>query len=82
MVEAAAFEATGDKPEPRRRGRGGRKPTSQPLDAAATLPVTAPQQIAALNEPAVPEDTLVNAAAKPSTRSRRPRKPALKPDPT
>jgi hypothetical protein len=54
------------------------------LDAAATLPVTAPQQIAALNEPApsAPEGTLINPAAKPSTRSRRPRKPALKPDPT
>jgi hypothetical protein len=81
MVETVASDLFGDKPEPRRRGRGGRKSAPTTAEVAAA-PASGAPQVPAASEPAPPttaEDKAVNPADKPSTRSRRPRKPALKP---
>ncbi len=77
-VAQAVPDLFGARPEPRRRGRGERKPLVQPSPASA---VDAPPVLAPANESAAPTaaDSEINAAGKPPTRSRRPRKPAPKP---
>ena len=80
--DAAAGEESSERREPRRRGgRGGRKPVQQtaempkppPAPIAAEPPASAPP-------PPVPEAVAAEPARKTAARSRRPRKPAARPD--
>lgn len=87
MAEAEA-EDNGDKPEPRRKGRGGRKPAAKKTAAAAPQVAAqevnlAPETPAAIETPQPTEEAplkAVKAPRKPATRSRRPRKTEAKPD--
>ena len=84
---AAATEPAGEKPESRRRGRGGRKPASTPMEVA-TLPMNpaAPQASSTAAEtttpstPPAPAEGAAEPARKPAARSRRPRKATPDPD--
>ncbi len=79
---AAAPEEPGERQEPRRRSRGGRRPAQQqpevvlPLvaNAAPETPIGTPPAM-----PAAPEEKAPNEPRKSPPRSRRPRKPAPNP---
>jgi hypothetical protein len=72
------------KREPRRNGRGGRKPaTKKAGKALEQLPTVVVLEAPAATEPppeTVPEEPPVKTARKPATRARRPRKTAVTPD--
>ncbi len=79
---AGPAEDGGERREPRRRSRGGRRPAQQP-----PMEQDAPVQVfEGPAEPAAPAahspvpDAEPPAAASPKPRSRRPRKPAVKPE--
>ncbi len=88
IAEPAAAEEAGDKPETRRKARGGRKPAQKkaaaepeataapapkPDAAAAEVPAGTPAE-AAPPAPDVPKKPAAKAGRKPAARSRRPRK--------
>ncbi|WP_062113446.1 NYN domain-containing protein [Collimonas pratensis] len=90
-TEAAVVEAedNGDKPEPRRKGRGGRKPAAKKTAEAAPQVAAqevnlAPETPAVIEAPPQPPEEApvkaVKAPRKPAARSRRPRKTEAKPD--
>jgi uncharacterized LabA/DUF88 family protein len=73
--EAPTTEAA--SPEPRRKGRGGRKPKEKKIDASSAQPtaVTADAQVANVESVATDEgEVKPKAKRKPASRSRRPRK--------
>jgi uncharacterized LabA/DUF88 family protein len=78
-----AAEEIGGNHEPRRKGRGGRKPAEKKAEKALVqLTNVVPEAPAAAEPPAqtAPEKTAVKTARKPAARSRRPRKPEVMPD--
>ncbi|MBS1188676.1 MAG: hypothetical protein H6R10_468 [Rhodocyclaceae bacterium] len=83
-AEAPVAEATADKPETRRKARGGRKPAQKKAEAAEVAPPTAleiPEETKGAAEPpaeAAPESP-PKGARKPAAR-RRTRKPEVKPE--
>ncbi|AMP03895.1 NYN domain-containing protein [Collimonas pratensis] len=90
-TEAAVVEAedNGDKPEPRRKGRGGRKPAAKKTAEAAPQVAAqevnlAPETPAVIEAPPQPPEEApvkaVKAPRKPAARSRRPRKTEAKSD--
>ncbi len=77
VVEPATVEEAAAKHEPRRRGRGGRKPAEKKAEEALPQAASeAPEQQTPVDPQtqAAPEEAAVKAARKPVTRSRRPRK--------
>lgn len=80
---SAAAEETSGKHEPRRKGRGGRKPAEKKAEAGLLqVANVAPEAQAAAEPPAqkAPGETAAKAARKPAARSRRPRQPEVMPD--
>ena len=74
---AAEVAEVGGKPEPRRRGRGGRKPVEKAAETVLPPEPSMPETLAATEAPvqAADEGTAAATARKPAARSRRPRKP-------
>jgi hypothetical protein len=83
--DATPAAVPGDEPagkaEPRRKGRGTRKP-SEKKAAAPAVPDAVAVLVAEPAMPAPPEEQPAKKARKPSERSRRPRKTAAKPEVT
>ena len=82
---AAPVDESAERPEPRRRSRGGRRPTQRPVASAPApmghlAPQAPPPPDSAPETPALQEESVQNEARKPSSRGRRPRKPAANPD--
>ncbi len=79
---ATTEEPLVEKSEPRRRGRGGRKPATAPAEVAASPVIQTVVEVPAATAPAVdvPPEVAAPAARKAAARPRRARKPAPNPD--
>ena len=79
-VAAGPADDHQERREPRRRSRGGRHPASQPPADADLAPEPAAEPVAVVLPPPDVQAEPAPAGPKPRSRSRSPRKPAVKPE--